>query len=214
MAQGRFALLLDGAFVTKCIGRRKRQGVEHPDRTTKATQDDVLAECARIRAHPSLSGLELLRIYWYDAKPATGSITNPISGLTTNLGQSETYKWGTGLLDGLEMQQDFALRLGELSTPPVWIVNRDALKQNKGKLTADDIKPKIEQKGVDLRIGLDIARLSLRQLVSVVVVVTGDSDMVPAFKFARREGVRVYLDSMGTPSIKRDVKAHVDLVIS
>ena len=52
-------------------------------------------------------------------------------------------------------------------------------------------------KGVDLRIGLDIARLSLRRLVDVIVVVTGDSDMVLAFKFARREGVRVYLDHMG-----------------
>ncbi len=51
--------------------------------------------------------------------------------------------------------------------------------------------PKIEQKGVDLRIGLDIARLSLRRMVDIIVVVTGDSDMVPAFKFARREGIRV-----------------------
>ena len=56
---------------------------------------------------------------------------------------------------------------------------------------------KAEQKGVDLRISLDIARLSLRSLVDAVVVVTGDSDLIPAFKFARREGIRVYLDHMG-----------------
>jgi hypothetical protein len=31
-------------------------------------------------------------------------------------------------------------------------------------------------------------------MVDVIVVVTGDSDMVPAFKFARREGIRIYLD--------------------
>ncbi|MBN9305065.1 hypothetical protein [Devosia sp. 67-54] len=65
---------------------------------------------------------------------------------------------------------------------------------------------------MDLRIGLDIARLSLRQLVRVLVVVTGDSDMIPAFKFARREGVRVYLDHMGH-GVKRDLKAHTDLVL-
>jgi uncharacterized LabA/DUF88 family protein len=77
---------------------------------------------------------------------------------------------------------------------------------------AEDLVPNVQQKGVDLRIGLDIARLSLRQLVEVIVVVTGDSDMIPAFKFARREGVRVYLDHLGH-GVKRDLKAHTDLVI-
>lgn len=41
---------------------------------------------------------------------------------------------------------------------------------------------------------------------------TGDSDVVPAFKFARREGVRVFLDHMGH-GVRRDLKAHVDLVL-
>ncbi|MEJ1967108.1 MAG: NYN domain-containing protein [Rhizomicrobium sp.] len=53
---------------------------------------------------------------------------------------------------------------------------------------ANDFVPNIQQKGVDLRIGLDIARLALREMVNIIVVVTGDSDLVPAFKFARREG--------------------------
>lgn len=79
-------------------------------------------------------------------------------------------------------------------------------------LAANDLVPNIEQKGVDLRIGLDIARLSIRQLAQVIVVVTGDSDMIPAFKFARREGVRVYLDHMGH-GVKRDLKAHTDLIL-
>ena len=70
----------------------------------------------------------------------------------------------------------------------------------------------IEQKGVDLRIGLDIARLALRQLVDTLVVVTGDSDMIPAFKFARSEGIRVFLDHLGGP-VKRELKAHADLVL-
>lgn len=57
-----------------------------------------------------------------------------------------------------------------------------------------------------------IARLALRRLVDVLVVVTGDSDMIPAFKFARREGVRVVLDHLGS-AVKRDLKAHVDIVL-
>lgn len=69
-----------------------------------------------------------------------------------------------------------------------------------------------KQKGVDLRIGLDIARLALRQMVSSIVVVTGDSDLIPAFKFARREGCRVYLDHMGH-GVKRELKVHADLIL-
>jgi uncharacterized LabA/DUF88 family protein len=112
------------------------------------------------------------------------------------------------------MQPDFALRSGDTAVRG-WSLGSAALKdvtQKSRALVAKDFVPKIEQKGVDLRIGLDIARLSLRQLVSIIVVVTGDSDMVPAFKFARREGVRVYLDHMGH-GVRRELKAHTDVVL-
>lgn len=86
-----------------------------------------------------------------------------------------------------------------------------ALSKAPRKLTATDLVPNIEQKGVDLRIGLDIARLALQHIVDVIVVVTGDSDLVPAFKFARREGIRIYLDHMGH-GVKRELKVHTDLI--
>ncbi|KQT87936.1 NYN domain-containing protein [Aurantimonas sp. Leaf443] len=113
------------------------------------------------------------------------------------------------------MMPDVALRQGETSVSG-WALGNAALKdidKNGPRMpAATDFVPKIEQKGVDLRIGLDIARLSLRRLVSAIVVVTGDSDMVPAFKFARREGMRVYLDHMGH-GVKRDLKVHVDRIV-
>ncbi|HZT24055.1 MAG TPA: NYN domain-containing protein [Verrucomicrobiae bacterium] len=57
--------------------------------------------------------------------------------------------------------------------------------------------PDRERKGVDLRVGLDIARLALCKMMDIViVVVAGDSDLVPAFRFARREGVRLFLDHL------------------
>ena len=89
---------------------------------------------------------------------------------------------------------------------PSWKIGDSAYKsmiKNPRVLQAEDLVPNITQKGVDLRIGLDIARLSLRQLVSTIVVVTGDSDLIPAFKFARREGLRIVLDAMGH-SIRRE----------
>lgn len=68
------------------------------------------------------------------------------------------------------------------------------------------------QKGVDIRIGLDIAWIAIKGLADVLVLVTGDSDFVPAMKFARKEGLRVYLDAMGH-GIRRELKAHADLVL-
>jgi uncharacterized LabA/DUF88 family protein len=70
----------------------------------------------------------------------------------------------------------------------------------------------MEQKGVDLRIGLDIATLSLRRIADTAVLVTGDSDLVPAMKFARREGLRVYLQSLGH-YVRRELKAHADYLL-
>ena len=38
------------------------------------------------------------------------------------------------------------------------------------------------QKGVDIRIGLDIARIAVKHIVDIIVLVTGDSDFVPVMK--------------------------------
>ena len=82
------------------------------------------------------------------------------------------------------------------------------------ELTDADFDLDIGQKGVDIRIGLDMARLALRDMVRAVVVVTGDSDFVPAFKFVRREGVKVLLSTLGHSGARRELKAHADFVIS
>jgi len=201
----RYAILLDGGFVTK---RLRSRLARFP------SPDDVVAECARISAHPGVQGQDLLRIYFYDAPPATSIAVNPLSGKVTNLGQTEIFASRKRLQDDLELMPNVALRRGELAVHG-WRVRDAALKEiarSRRPLTADDLTLNIEQKGVDLRIGLDIARLALRRLVDTLVVVTGDSDMVPAFRFARREGIRVFLDHLGGP-VKRDLKAHADLVL-
>lgn len=79
-------------------------------------------------------------------------------------------------------------------------------------MIATDFVPDMEQKGVDLRIGIDVARLALKRIVDTLVLVTGDSDFVPAMKFARTEGVKVYLETLGHP-VRRELKAHADFVL-
>lgn len=202
---GKYAILIDGGFInTKLQSRLK----------AFPSADDIVAECDRIKRHPDLNGLSLLRIYYYHAPPSTEVIFNPVDNAKTDLGASALANHMKSMLDTLEMKPDLALRLGE-TFHSGWKLGRNATKdiiRTKRVIEARDFVPDIKQQGVDLRIGLDIARLSLRQLVDVIVVVTGDSDFVPAFKFARREGVRVYLEHMGH-GVRRELKAHVDRIL-
>ncbi|MCY2959660.1 MAG: NYN domain-containing protein [Planctomycetota bacterium] len=201
----RIALLVDVGFVLKRL--RPRLG-------RSALAEDVMAECRRVLSDPRLAGRELLRIYMYDAPPATGVVVNPVDQSRTNLMQTEVYLERRSLHDRLELQSDVAFRKGELAIRG-WKVRPRAIDDvgRTGRaLRAEDVEPVLEQKGVDLRIGLDIARISLRGLADTIVVMTGDSDFVPAFKFARREGVRVYLDHLGA-SVRRELEAHVDVVL-
>ena len=74
------------------------------------------------------------------------------------------------------------------------------------------MEPNIRQKGVDMRIGLDIASLTLKKHVEVIVLVTADSDFVPAMKFARREGAQLILVTLGH-GIRDGLREHADIVI-
>jgi uncharacterized LabA/DUF88 family protein len=202
----KFAVLVDGEFIKKKLQQKNKHF---------PTVAEIEAEVQRIKTSPHLADYSLLRVYFYDAPPASGRLTNPLDRTVIDLGSHPHYSANISLQQGLEVRPDFALRQGDTAVHG-WALGNSAMKnitKNGARpIAANDLVPNIEQKGVDLRIGLDIARLALRRLVEVIVVVTGDSDMVPAFKFARREGVRVYLDHLGH-GVKRALKAHVDIVL-
>ena len=60
-----------------------------------------------------------------------------------------------------------------------------------------------------MKIGLDIASLAYKKQVDKIVLISGDSDFVPAAKLARREGIDFVLDPLGS-SIKPDLFEHID----
>ena len=72
-----------------------------------------------------------------------------------------------------------------------------------------DFELTIRQKGVDMKIGIDMASLSFKHQVDQIVLIAGDSDFVPASKLARREGVGVVLDPL-EQSVKDDLFEHID----
>lgn len=201
----RYAVLLDGGFVIKKLQQASR---------SFPSADDIAQLCVDIAAHPNLQGYELLRNYFYHARPATDTITNPLSKERTNLADTHIHRQHLSLLDRLEMKPHFAIRLGD-TVAQDWRLGSSALRalaSNPRPIEANDLVPNITQKGVDLRIGLDMARLALREMVRIMIVVTGDSDLVPAFKFARREGMTIYLQTLGH-GVRRELKTHADVVL-
>lgn len=108
-----------------------------------------------------------------------------------------------------------ALRLGHLSECSSWTASaaivEDLLKGRRrfADLTADDLYPNVRQKGVDMRIGIDISTLALKRQVRQIILVAGDADFVPAAKLARREGVDFILDPMWS-SIPKGLIEHID----
>jgi hypothetical protein len=131
----RFAILLDGGFVTKSLQKRKGQ---FPAAT------DVMQETARVTARPELAGQDLLRVYFYDAPPATAALKNPIDGSNLHLGSGNVFQRGKALLEALELQADFAVRRGE-TVVRGWKLGAAAQKnliQNPRALQASDLVPR------------------------------------------------------------------------
>lgn len=181
-----------------------------------ASADEIVSECERLQNLPAVSDYELLRIYYYDAPPSSEALTRPVSRTQLKLATTERFRLSQSLYDQLVLKPHFALRMGEtrLSKEKWRIKPRVAreLTVSQRPLVDADFDLDLSQKGVDMRIGLDMARLALRETVRAVVVVTGDSDFVPAFKFVRREGVKVILDPLGH-NVRTELRAHSDIVI-
>lgn len=81
-------------------------------------------------------------------------------------------------------------------------------------LTVDDLSDQdlvlnMRQKGVDMKIGIDIATFAYKKLVDQIVLISGDSDFVPAAKLARTEGIDFILDSLGM-HINENLVEHID----
>lgn len=199
------ALLIDGGFVKK-----KLQKFNHRFPTVA----DVTTFVTTTFAKPALAGVSLFRVYFYDAPPYEGKAANPISGGVINFSGTVQASQNQALLQSLELQANFAVRRGTL-TLTGWKLGNAAIRSLASAprpIAATDFVPDMGQKGVDMRIGLDIAWLSLKRIVDSVVLVTGDSDFVPAMKFARREGIRVYLEALGH-AVRRELKVHADIVL-
>ena len=207
------AILFDGGYFSKLY---KEACGKWPK------SDDVI----KLAKHIS-QGEDLFRIYYYDCPPCELVLINPLDGSTMDY--SEAVNKATHarkMFQSTLAQADYiAFRSGVLKFQG-WKVS-DAT-QNliqcggfKGNIQAAHLNPDFKQKGVDMRIGLDIAHLSTKRIVEDIAIVTGDTDFIPAMKYARREVILLTLvdikGHLATPLNKHfdpEMLKHADKTVS
>lgn len=207
------AILVDGGFYRI----RSRKFWNGAKRTPQQMADDLCKYCA-LHTEKSLAenGLKLYRSFYYDCPPVDISVYNPFDKKQEQLAMSSTSVRMRAFLDELTRRPNFAIRRGRLKANNArYVLKADAQREflhgrlNYADLTRDDIKLDVGQKGVDMRLGLDMVSLALKRLVDRIVLIADDADFVPAVKMARREGVQIILDPMGQ-HIADDLQEHVD----
>lgn len=204
----RIAILIDGGFFIK-----RFNALYNRDRKMTGAQVADMMYTMALR-HVRDNDV-LYRIFYYDCEPLDKKMHNPITKYCINYAKTDQYKFRHELLDALKYKRKVALRIGTLKTSSHWIINPSATERLLKKeitiddLAEDDVTPEIRQKGIDMKIGVDIASLSLKRFVDKIVLFSGDSDFVPAAKMARREGIDFILNPMKA-NVEPQLNEHID----
>ena len=206
----RTAILVDGGFYRTIAYR------VFGDKDPKERAEELEKYCYKLLKSNKHEIRELYRIFYYDCLPSSKKVFHPMQQKQIDLGKSPLYSWMNEFINSLKSKRKFAIRLGTLSEDRVeYQLKYDSLKKLfRGTLSVEalsdtDFVLNIEQKGVDMKIGIDIASLAYKKQVDQIILISGDSDFVPAAKLARREGIDFILDPMHT-HIKDDLFEHID----
>lgn len=207
MFMSTMAVLVDGGFYLKRA--RNLKGAKTP----RARAKELVDYC---RAHVKHEGAELYRIFYYDCDPIAKKVYHPLHNRTFDQSKTDDYAWKMEFFAELANKRKLAIRKGQpLEGSGAFVLKSDVSKcivrgeRDVESLTDDDFVLDVQQKGVDVRIGLDVALISLNRYADQIVLITGDSDFVPAAKFARRNGVDFILDPMWHP-FRPELGEHVD----
>lgn len=209
------AVFIDGAFFIKRLRHYLPQSEHFNAKKIANTAMGMALEHLKLRHKDDIED-DLYRIFFYDCPPLEKKMHYPISNKALDLSKSDEAVFRRALHKELIKKRKFALRLGRLADyGSDWklksTAQRDLLKGKKQwhELSDNDFTLSVIQKGVDMRIGVDISTVALKKQANRIVLIAGDSDFVPAAKLARREGVDFVLDAMHQP-ISDDLFEHID----
>lgn len=206
------AILIDGEFFLK------RHHTIFGARKPSVVASDLHKMCFEHIKHESKGTCQrrLYRIFFYDCPPLLKKAHYPLTNNPIDFSKTKTALWRIEFHHELKKLRKLALRLGYLNERTThWNIKQNKLKElfdrklRFDQLTDSDLKYEAQQKGVDMRIGLDIASMVFKHQVDQIILVSGDSDFVPAAKLARREGIDFILDPLWAP-IREDLHEHID----
>jgi uncharacterized LabA/DUF88 family protein len=110
----------------------------------------------------------LYRIFFYDCPPVTKKMHYPVSKRSVDFSKSAEALFRLELHEALKKKRKLALRLGTLAEAS-WKLKHGVAEQivrkdlNLADLNDEHYQIDVRQKGVDMRIGLDISSLALKK---------------------------------------------------
>ena len=204
------AILVDGGYY-----RKRAIALWGKNKTAAERADELFRYCLLHISEPD-EPRDLYRIFYYDCPPMTREIIHPLTKETISYAEMAGTRWTNAFFEALSKKRKFAIRRGEVAeSQATYILKPSALseiiseKKLISDLTKDDFKLDVKQKGVDMRIGLDVASLSYGKYVNQIVLIAGDSDFIPVAKMARKSGIDFILDPM-KQHIKPKLSEHID----
>ncbi len=173
--------------------------------TRKAHKNFVPDYIEKVAHACALADEVIHRVLFYDCPPYNGTAIQPVSGTP------RIFTGAGAWLHELSRKDLFAVRVGVLKFRG-FILRQSRIPFAPGgpPLTDADFEPKFEQKGVDMRIGLDMATISSNRSVDLIALVTNDTDCIPAMKNARRAGLQVALIAVPGYNPAPELLAHAD----
>lgn len=166
------AILVDGGFY------QRRAKALFGSKTARERADELVKYCnahLRRKMEDSQTGSHtvhydhLYRIFYYDCPPAENNVYHPYLRRSVSLKDTDLYTFMTAFHQELRSKRKFALRLGKLSSNNVEYTMTTAAQRKLlrgdieiADLTESDFRLNIGQKGVDMRIGLDIASMAYK----------------------------------------------------
>lgn len=208
------AILIDGGYFIKRFRALEPHNAYNAERVADCVFRWAVAHLSEGRRGGLAHRHDLYRIFFYDCPPIMKKLRNPVSDRTVDFSKSPEAVFRRELHDRLLCKRKMALRLGNLSGSG-WTIKQhkiDALLNHEcdlASLLPEDVVPAIRQKGVDMRIGVDVAALAFKRQMDQIVLFAGDADFVPAAKLARREGMDFVLDPMRR-DVSKELLEHID----
>ncbi len=197
------AVLVDGAFFLRRYARLYAGAEQHtPEQVAKELHKICLRHSNREQQGDGNRRNDLYRVFYYDCPPIQKKGHHPLTKRAIDFSKTDAAKFRLEFFEELKRLRKVALRLGHLQGDLVWNIRPQRFKEllagtlKLNELQEQDVVHDVRQKGVDIKIGVDITSLALKKQVDRIVLISGDADFVPAARLARREGIDFILDPM------------------